>query len=263
MRVSQRVAIPLLCACVRTAHTKDVHTLSLPKFLKGFWNVDIHAAAAGSGRGRIRGHLEFEQDPSDPNGMVSDFFEYPSDSSRRQIRDSDGETERETDERTSSEGGIYIGKVQLKLVSPTSGLLLYTAKDESDAEQMFEFEFDPNSNMLHTAHGKILAGGRNRNLAAVHSTIVAANHFQLITVSTDESEPKISSLSAKKGIPTSKQDSLVTRWGPSVLVLVFFIGSKFLRKKYGKGSDFMKERQGMPPKARVFPPPSGGKGKDE
>lgn len=80
--------------------------------------------------GRIRGHLEFEQDPSDPNGMVSDFFEYPSDSSRRQIRDSDGETERETDERTSSEGGIYIGKVQLKLVSPTSGLLLYTAKDE-------------------------------------------------------------------------------------------------------------------------------------
>jgi len=36
MRVSQRVLIPLLCACVRTAHTKDVHTLSLPKFLKGY-----------------------------------------------------------------------------------------------------------------------------------------------------------------------------------------------------------------------------------
>ena len=45
------------------------------------------------------------------------------------------------------------------------------------------------------------------------------------------------------------------RWGPSVLVLVFFIGSKFLRKKYGKGSDFMNQRPGMD-RPRTMPPPS-------
>jgi hypothetical protein len=78
---------------------------------------------------------------------------------------------------------------------------------------------------LFCVQGSFLPGGRNRGGLALQATIVAANHFQLTIFAKASDEVSVLSLSAKKGVPISKQDTWLQRWGPSVLVLVFFIGA--------------------------------------
>lgn len=75
-----------------------------------------------------KGHLDFEQDPSDRNGLVSDLFTYPVDDSAEANTAALGGPQGSG--KKSVEGGNYIGKVQLKLLTSTSGVLLYTSEDE-------------------------------------------------------------------------------------------------------------------------------------
>lgn len=74
------------------------------------------------GEAETKGYLEFDQDPSDRNGLVSDLFIYASDST--------GEVNTNAGSKKTADGGVYRGKVQLKLLTSTSGLLLYTSEDE-------------------------------------------------------------------------------------------------------------------------------------
>ena len=246
-------ALALLSAPAAT-EAKEVYTLELPKFLKGYWNVAIGAAADV---GATRGHLEFEQDPADRDSLIADYYEFPieGESSRRKIR----ETEDDAALKTSPEGAVLMGRVQVLLGSPSAGTLLFTpAGDEGEAEELFHFSYTRNTNMLHTAQGIVKSPLEALGYSAFQSTIVAANHIQVTGFGKSDVEDKfmVTTLSAKKGVAESKQESFLSKWAPSALVFVFFIASKFLRKKYGKGSDFMKERQGMAPKARTMPPPA-------
>ena len=108
---------------------------------------------------------------------------------------------------------------------------------------MFDFKFSPNANMLHTAmvsvtqtyfvselkqwpaQGNFLDNSNGYSGAAYHSTIVAANHFQLTAFTTPNGNTEVFSLSAKKGVPSSQQETWLQRWGPSLGILVMFIGA--------------------------------------
>ena len=244
-------ALALLGAPAAT-HAKEVYTLELPKFLKGYWNVAIGATADV---GATRGHLEFEQDPADRDSLIADYYEFPieGETSRRQIRETEGNAEL----KTSPEGAVLMGRLSVLLGSPSAGTLLFTpAGDEGEPEQLFHFSYNRNTNMLHTAQGVVQGAAEALGYSAFQSTIVAANHIQVTGFGQIEDTFMVTTMSAKKGVAESKQESFISKWGPSALVFVFFIASKFLRKKYGKGSDFMKERQGMAPKARTMPPPA-------
>ena len=82
-----------------------------------FWNVDIRRASEPA----IRAHLEFIEDPKDPNGLVSDVFQYMPESSRRQIRETADDPNGEKEPKVSAEGAEYVGRVEVKLHTAESG----------------------------------------------------------------------------------------------------------------------------------------------
>lgn len=215
--------------------------------VRRYWKVSIRDSLTAE---LSPGHLEFEQDPADRDAMIADYCEKPSESSRRRIREpEDGDAPATPCEKDH----VLVGRVRVKLDSPTTGVVEFRADGAEDSDAMFVFEFDRNHNVLHTAQGAMSEAAQALGFRAYQSTIIAANHLQLTGFGTDGDEPLLVTLSAKKGVASKDQETFISKWGPSALVFVFFIGSKFLRKKYGKGSDYMKERQSMP-RPRTMPP---------
>ena len=294
----------LLLLLLPVGDGKEVHTLSLPKYLTGcapsstspllaivselgadrwragpcgrYWKVAIDGAD-GEATG---GHLEFGQDPADRNALVAEYFETSgAGSSRRQIREA------------ADDGGAAtaLGRVYVRLDSPTSGTVSFRSRGADESDELLRFSFSPNGNMLHTARvraprsacwpprltapaaarpprarpgsqlprlpqGPVLSAAEDFGWSAFQATIVAGNHFQLTGFGSEGDAVSITSLSARKGVPDDKRDSFLTKWGPSAGIFLFFIASKLLKKKYGKGSDYTKERQSMP-KPRTMPAP--------
>ena len=293
----------LLLLLLPVGDGKEVHTLSLPKYLTGcapslhrrrwqsslmssaltagpcgrYWKVAIDGAD-GAATG---GHLEFGQDPADRNALVAEYFETSgAGSSRRQIREA------------ADDGGAAtaLGRVYVRLDSPTSGTVSFRSRGADESDELLRFSFSPNGNMLHTARvraparsacwpprltapaaarpprarpgsqlprlpqGPVLSAAEDFGWSAFQATIVAGNHFQLTGFGSEGDAVSITSLSARKGVPDDKRDSFLTKWGPSAGIFLFFIASKLLKKKYGKGSDYTKERQSMP-KPRTMPAP--------
>ncbi len=212
-----------------------------------FWHVSVLDSHATD---QSKGHLEFEQDPADRDAMIADYCEKPGESSRRRIREPEDDA---APPKQCNEGYLLVGRVRVKLTSPTAGLVEFKPEGADSSDEMFEFKFDPNLNMLHTAQGAVSHAAQELGFSAFQATVVAANHLQLTGFGMDGDAPTMTTLSAKKGVANKDQETFISKWGPSALVFVFFIGSKFLRKKYGKGSDYMKERQSMP-KPRTMPP---------
>ena len=218
---------------------------------RSYWQVGISEGLSFEESSASRGHLEFEQDPADRDAMIADYCEKPGETSRRQIREPEDDAAPATQ---CQEGYVLVGRLHVKLMSPTRGLLKLTPNGAEEPEELFHFNFSPNLNRLHMAQGPVSEAAQALGYSAFQSTIVAANHLQLTGFGMNGDEPMMSSLSAKKGVPDKNQETFLSKWGPSALVFVFFIGSKFLRKKYGKGSDYMKDRQQMP-KPRTMPEP--------
>jgi hypothetical protein len=206
-----------------------------------YWKVSIHDSLTAE---QSPGHLDFEQDPADRDAMIADYCEKPSESSRRRIREPE---EGAAPATPCEKGHVLAGRVRVKLDSPTTGVVEFRPDGAEDFDEMFVFKFEPNHNVLHTAQGVVSEAAQALGFRAYQSTIIAANHMQLTGFGTDGDEPMLVILSAKKGVASKDQETFISKWGPSALVFVFFIGSKllskFLRKKYGKGSDYMKERQ--------------------
>ena len=215
-----------VCLCLllgaAPAAAKDVYTLALPTYLKGcapashsaaalrhrlpelasraacrFWHVSVLDSLAHE---QSAGHLEFEQDPSDRDAMIADYCEKPTESSRRRIREPEGD---DAPPEQCKEGYLLVGRVRVKLMSPTAGLVEFAPTGSEASDEMFEFKFDPNLNMLHTAQGAVSEAAQALGFSAFQSTIVAANHLQLTGFGMDGDAPIMTTLSAKKGVASA------------------------------------------------------------
>lgn len=220
-----RVCLCLLLGAAPAA-AKDVYTLALPTYLKGcapashsaaafrrrlpelasraacrYWHVSVLDSLAHE---QSAGHLEFEQDPSDRDAMIADYCEKPTESSRRRIREPEDDA---APPEQCKEGYLLLGRVRVKLMSPTAGLVEFTPTGSEASDEMFEFKFDPNLNMLHTAQGAVSEAAQALGFSAFQSTIVAANHLQLTGFGMDGDAPIMTTLSAKKGVASAYSPS--------------------------------------------------------